>query len=61
MTLTQGAHHVVPVAITAAEQVDKLRTWASGRCLSAAEPGIYSRSGAASSKPGRRVQRPSNN
>jgi len=49
------------VAVTAAESVERLRTWASGRCLSAAEPGIYSRSGAASSKPGRRVQRPSNN
>jgi ATP-dependent 26S proteasome regulatory subunit len=61
VTLTQAAHHVVPVAVTAAEQVDKLRTWASGRCLSAAEPGIYSRSGTASPKPGRRVQRPSNN
>ena len=61
VTLTQAAHHVVPVAVTAAEQVEKLRTWASGRCLSASEPGIYSRGGPTSTKPGRRLQRPSNN
>ena len=29
------------VAITAAEPVARLRTWASGRCLSASQPGIY--------------------
>jgi len=61
VTLSQAAHHVVPVAVTAAESVEKLRTWASGRCLSAAEPGMYSRTGAAPIKPGRRLQRPSNN
>ena len=37
--LTQAARHVVPVAVTAAESVEKLRTWASGRCLSASAPG----------------------
>jgi SpoVK/Ycf46/Vps4 family AAA+-type ATPase len=30
--LTQAAHHVVPVAVTAAEAVERLRNWASGRC-----------------------------
>lgn len=61
--LTQAASHVVPVAVTAAEQVEKLRTWASGRCLSASGPGIYARNGAVPARPGRRVQRgnPSNN
>jgi ATPase family protein associated with various cellular activities (AAA) len=60
--LTQAAHQVVPVAVTAAESVEKLRTWASGRCLSASSPSIYSRTGTAVPKPGRRVQRdPSNN
>jgi len=49
----------VPVAVTAAEQVDRLRTWASGRCLSASTSGIYSRSEAA--KPARRVQRGGSN
>jgi len=61
VTLTQAAHHVVPVAVTAAEQVERLRTWASGRCLSASSPGIYGRDGEEPSRPGRRVQRGSSN
>jgi hypothetical protein len=60
--LTQAAHHVVPVAVTAAEQVERLRAWASGRCLSASAPGVYRRDGDPAPRPGRRVQRgPSNN
>ncbi len=39
--LIQAAQNVVPVAVTATESVSKLRTWASGRCLSAQQPGIY--------------------
>ena len=39
--LAQAAQNVVPVAVTAAESVDRLRNWASGRCLSANQPGIY--------------------
>jgi hypothetical protein len=54
--LIQAARNVVPVAITASEQVERLRSWASGRCLSAAEPGLYTRSEAA--KAGRRVKGP---
>ena len=30
--LTQAARNVVPVAVTSAETIEKLRTWASGRC-----------------------------
>jgi hypothetical protein len=59
--LIQAAQNVVPVAVTAAEAVDRLRTWASGRCLSADQGGLYQRD---SNKPSarRRVQRdPSNN
>lgn len=61
--LTQAAQHVVPVAVTAAEQVERLRSWASGRCLNASAPGIYRREGEATPKPSRRVQRgkPENN
>jgi len=33
----------VPVAATAAEAVERLRTWASGRCLDADRGGIYTR------------------
>jgi hypothetical protein len=62
VTLTQAAHHVVPVAVTAAEQVERLRSWASGRCLDANQPGIYRKDGEAAVKPGRKVHRgPSEN
>jgi hypothetical protein len=40
--LISAAQNVVPVAVTAAESVDRLRTWASGRCLSADSAGLYS-------------------
>jgi hypothetical protein len=39
--LVQAAQNVVPVAVTAAESVERLRTWASGRCLDADRGGIY--------------------
>ena len=39
--LTTAAQNVVPVAVTAAESVERLRTWAGGRCLSADKPGVY--------------------
>jgi ATPase family associated with various cellular activities (AAA) len=61
VTLVQAAHHVVPVAITAAEQVEKLRSWASGRCLDASRTGIFQRDGEEASRPSRRVQRGPNN
>lgn len=41
ITLADAARNVVPVAVTAAESIERLRTWASGRCLSAHEPGHY--------------------
>jgi hypothetical protein len=61
VALAQAAHHVVPVAVTAAEQVERLRSWASGRCLSASTPGVYRRDGHEPPRAGRRVQRPSDN
>src|ERR1017187_5918690 len=62
ISLFQAAQHVVPVAVTAVESMEKLRTWASGRCLSASNPGIYSRDGQTLPKPGRRLRRdPSDN
>jgi len=39
--LKAASQYVVPVAVTAAESVEKLRNWASGRCLSANHPGLY--------------------
>jgi len=41
LPLVQAAQNIVPVAVTATEAVSNLRTWASGRCLSADQPGIY--------------------
>ena len=49
--LVQAAQNVVPVAVTASESVDRLRTWASGRCLDADKAGIYQ---CADAKPGSR-------
>jgi hypothetical protein len=60
--LTAAAQNVVPVAVTASESVERLRDWASGRCLDADAGGIYRRVGAATSSARRRVRRdPSNN
>ena len=39
--LTQSAQNIVPVAVTAAESVERLRGWASGRCIDADKGGIY--------------------
>jgi hypothetical protein len=62
VSLVEAARNVVPVAKTAAEAVERLRTWAQGRCLSADVPGIYQRLGSSGSKPGRKVSRdPSSN
>ena len=62
--LVEAAQNVVPVARTAHESVEKLRSWASGRCLSADKTGLYTRKEqAATTKPRRKVHRadPSNN
>lgn len=55
LPLAQAAQNVVPVAVTAAESVERLRAWASGRCLSADQPGIFRQ--VASTKARRRVNR----
>ena len=54
--LVQAAQNVVPVAVTAAESIDRLRNWASGRCLSANASGLY-RPANAAAKTRRRVNR----
>jgi hypothetical protein len=59
--LTQAAHNIVPVAVTASDSVEKLRSWANGRCLSASAPGIFRKDGEAPPKAARRIQRPGNN
>jgi len=61
--LVEAALNVVPVARTAHESIERLRVWASGRCLSADVPGVYRADAAGVAvKPGRKVRRdPSNN
>jgi len=48
--LMESALNVVPVAVTAAESVTQLRTWASGRCIDADRGGIYTNEPAASKR-----------
>jgi len=55
--LSAAAQNIVPIARTSAESVEKLRQWASGRCLSADQIGIYQHGSAADSKTRRRVAR----
>jgi hypothetical protein len=60
--LSEAAQHIVPVAVTAGESIERLRSWASGRCLSADRPGIYTRGNDIPGKVGRNVRRdPSSN
>lgn len=61
--LAVAARNVVPVAVTAAESVNQLRTWASNRCLNADAPGIYVHNGRTPAKQVRQVRRanPSDN
>jgi hypothetical protein len=57
MPLSEAALNVVPVARTAAESLQGLREWASGRCLSADRPGIYLHQTDAATGPRRKVRR----
>ena len=59
--LAEAAKNVVPVAVTAAESVDRLRTWASGRCLCSFQPGVYHRGGQGPTVRVRKVTRASAN
>lgn len=59
--LVQAAQNVVPVAVTSAESVERLRTWASGRCLAADKTGIYRRESQGSNSRRRINRDPSNN
>jgi len=40
-SLQEAAKYIVPVSVSASEQIDRLRQQASGRFLSASNPGIY--------------------
>ncbi|MBX3421776.1 MAG: AAA family ATPase [Pirellulaceae bacterium] len=63
VSLQEAGQYIVPVGVTAAENIERLRTWASGRCLDASRPGIFqsraaeSHSGNAKPQPGSRPRR----
>lgn len=61
LPLMQAAENVVPVAVTSAESVERLRNWASGRCLNAERTGIYRREAAAGGARRRVTRDPTNN
>ncbi len=55
--LTAAASNVLPIATTASESVERLRNWASGRCLSADQPGVYKFTANSTGKSRRKVRR----
>ncbi len=63
MPLVEAAKYVIPVSVSGAEENEKLRQWANGRCLSADVPGIYQYRTVRPIKPGRKLLRgdPSSN
>jgi hypothetical protein len=52
LPLVRAAEQVVPIAATGGEGVQRLRTWATGRCLDAARGGIYMASAASGANDG---------
>lgn len=57
LPLREAAANVMPIARTAAESVQKLREWASGRCLSADRAGPFCYEPSSPSGPRRKVRR----
>jgi hypothetical protein len=56
--LVQASQYIVPVGVTAAEDIERLRSWASGRCLDASRPGIFRSNHSVSDQPsGKRPKR----
>ena len=56
MPLVQAAQVVVPVAVTADDEIESLRQWASGRCLSADRAGVHPRAEHYEAKAGRELR-----
>jgi hypothetical protein len=64
--LTEAAKNIVPVYVSSGDDVDKLRAWASGRCIDANVTGVYQQHGSkkttSNSAPRRKINRePSEN
>jgi hypothetical protein len=41
LSIVDSAQYIVPVARSAADQIERLRQQASGRFLNASQPGVY--------------------
>lgn len=54
VSLIEAAFNVVPVAVTSAEAIANLRTWADGRCLSADNKGYFKKAAVKANEPGTR-------
>jgi SpoVK/Ycf46/Vps4 family AAA+-type ATPase len=54
VSLVEAAFNVVPVAVTNAEAIANLRTWADGRCLSADNKGYFKKAAVKANEPGTR-------
>jgi SpoVK/Ycf46/Vps4 family AAA+-type ATPase len=61
LPLSQAAQNIVPIAVTAAESVERLRSWGDGRCLSASSAGVYRRQGQPAKQRRSVARGPSNN
>jgi hypothetical protein len=57
LSLTESASYIVPVARSAADQIERLRQQASGRFLSASYPGVYETGRETPAPAGRRIFR----
>ncbi|MCR9293643.1 MAG: AAA family ATPase [bacterium] len=56
VSLEEASRYIVPVGVTAAEDIGRLRSWANGRCLDASRQGVF-RSAESKSAAGRRPKR----
>lgn len=55
ISLVEAAAYVVPVAVAAGEEIEKMRSDAAGRYISASRPGVYQLP-AAQAKPSRKIK-----
>jgi len=57
ISLREASQVIVPVGVTAAEDIERLRTWATGRCLDASRPGVYRGGNLETATPARTTRR----
>jgi hypothetical protein len=57
LSLVDASQYIIPVSVSGAEEHQRLRKWAHGRCLSADVPGVFQCAAAGPIKPARKVRR----